>query len=403
MARSRNKQSFFNIWPAFVDVLASVLMILIFLVMIFVISQIYLDGALQARDRALVLLENQLQEIGDELGLIKTKNANLNQKLQNIVALNATLNDKQLTLEEQLAQALLKEQSLIEQSKVQGKELSKLRLDYVQKQKDLHVGKEKIKLQIEQIVLLNQQIENLMALKIKLESTIASNDTIMSEFRDMNAQQRDKLIQAHAANQSLQHNIEQMRAQILQLTHLLDASEQKDLEQEVQIHKLGERLNTALARKVHELDQYRSEFFGKIRELLKGEPLVEIKGDRFIFQSEVLFDEGSDNLGNKGVRELAKIAVLLLKLSSTIPNEINWILRIDGHTDKRPIFTNKFPSNWELSSARATSVARYLITKGVPANRIAIAGFGEHQPLDIGDSEFAYTRNRRIEIKLTQK
>lgn len=171
----------------------------------------------------------------------------------------------------------------------------------------------------------------------------------------------------------------------------------------MQIAELGKRLNAALASKVEELARYRSEFFGRLREVLGDRPDIRIVGDRFVFQSEVLFPLGSASLSDDAKQRLLPVAQALKEISAKIPPEINWVLRVDGHTDKRPINTPQFPSNWELSTARAISVVRFFIDQGIPANRLVAAGFGEFQPLDTGNDEGAFRRNRRIELKLTER
>ncbi|MEM7071854.1 MAG: OmpA family protein, partial [Pseudomonadota bacterium] len=237
----------------------------------------------------------------------------------------------------------------------------------------------------------------------ELEDQILATQEQTKELRNINEQKIKEILNARASNLKLQRNIQQMQIQISQLLQTLEASEAKDRQQQAQIKNLGSRLNSALARKVQELDQYRSEFFGRMRRLLAGEKRIEIKGDRFVLQSEVLFESGSADLGVIGKLELAKIAEILKKISKDIPSEIDWILRIDGHTDQRPIATARFPSNWELSSARAISVAKALIEAGVSSTRLAVTGFAHYQPVNQGHSDAAYKQNRRIEIKLTQR
>ena len=183
----------------------------------------------------------------------------------------------------------------------------------------------------------------------------------------------------------------------------LEVSEAKQAERNVQIADLGKRLNVALASKVAELARYRSEFFGRLREVIGERADIRIVGDRFVFQSEVLFASGSAEIGADGKRQLAQLGTTLLDVASRIPADLEWVLRIDGHTDKLPIRTTEFPSNWELSTARAVAVVKQLIAAGVPANRLAAAGFGQYHPLDDHDDEISYRRNRRIEIKLTER
>jgi chemotaxis protein MotB len=192
-------------------------------------------------------------------------------------------------------------------------------------------------------------------------------------------------------------------AQLAALDEALDASEKRDKESQGRIADLGTRLNVALAQRVQELSRYRSEFFGRLRAILGNRPDIRIVGDRFVFQSEVFFDTGQAALLPEGRAELDKLASALVELDKQIPSEIAWVLRVDGHTDVRPINSPLFKSNWELSSARAISVVQYLVSLGVPAQRLVAAGFAEFQPLDTAPTEEAYKRNRRIELKLTER
>jgi len=201
----------------------------------------------------------------------------------------------------------------------------------------------------------------------------------------------------------LSEQIQALRQQLLRIENALDISESKTKEQDVVIADLGRRLNLALAAKVEELASYRSEFFGRLREVLSDRTDFTIIGDRFVFQSEVLFGSGSDLLGDTGKDRLTKFATILQEVMARIPNDLPWILQVDGHTDVRPIQTARFPSNWELSSARAISVVNHLIQGGIPPQRLSATGYGEFQPIDERNDEIAYRRNRRIELKLTQR
>ena len=201
----------------------------------------------------------------------------------------------------------------------------------------------------------------------------------------------------------LSEQLSALHRQISALQDTLDASESRDIEQKVQIANLGRRLNVALAQKVKELSSYRSEFFGRLRKILSDRSDVSVVGDRFVFQSEVLFPSASDIINNAGQEELTKLAEALVSLEAEIPEELNWVLRVDGHTDKRAISSPAFRTNWELSSARAISVVQHLIANGVPPKRLVAAGFGEYQPLDQDETDGAFSRNRRIELKLTER
>ena len=201
----------------------------------------------------------------------------------------------------------------------------------------------------------------------------------------------------------LNRQIAALRRQLAAIQEALDASEARNKDSQAKIADLGQRLNLALAQRVQELTRYRSEFFGRLREILGNRPDIRVVGDRFVFQSEVLFDAGSAALRPEALPALDKVADALRDLEKNIPADIAWIVRIDGHTDARPISTVQFPSNWELSSARATSVVQYMISKGISPQHLVAAGFGEFQPLDAGTGEEALRRNRRIELKLTER
>ena len=194
-----------------------------------------------------------------------------------------------------------------------------------------------------------------------------------------------------------------MRRQLAALEEALAASEAKDKDSQARISELGSRLNVALAQRVQELARYRSDFFGRLRDILGNRPDIRIVGDRFVFQSEVFFDAGQAVLKPEGKDELDKLATILLDLGREMPPDLPWILRVDGHTDNRPIKTAQFPSNWQLSSARAIAVVEYLISRGLPTDRVAATGFGEYQPLDLANTDEAHRRNRRIEFKITER
>ena len=201
----------------------------------------------------------------------------------------------------------------------------------------------------------------------------------------------------------LNAQIAALRDQLTRIAAALDISEAKVKAQQGQIAELGQKLNIALVKKVEELGRYRSEFFGRLREILGNRPGIRIEGDRFVFQSEVLFAPGSAELSADAKKELDPVIATLKQIAAQIPADIDWILRVDGHTDHQPIHTAQFPSNWELSDARALSVVRDAIAQGIPANRLVAAGFGDTRPLDPGDTAEALSRNRRIELRLTER
>jgi chemotaxis protein MotB len=242
--------------------------------------------------------------------------------------------------------------------------------------------------------------------KARLQGLIDSGSSANSRAATLTAEvdeQKKISSQALAQVELLNQQLAALRRQIAALEASLDSSEQRDKESQTRIAKLGERLNVALAQRVQELSRYRSDFFGGLRKVLGDRDDIQIVGDRFVFQAEVFFDSGSAEISPEGQAQLDKLAHALQELEGQIPSDINWVLRIDGHTDIRPIATPTFASNWELSSARAISVVKHLISQGVPANRLVAAGFGEHQPMVQGNTEDALRRNRRIELKLTER
>ncbi len=238
------------------------------------------------------------------------------------------------------------------------------------------------------------------------EGLSSGANTAQSQVGALNSQiESEKRVSARALAQVelLNQQISALRRQLSALEAALDVSEKRDKDAQTRIADLGQRLNLALAQRVQELSRYRSEFFGRLHAILGNRPDIRVVGDRFVFQSEVFFDSGSAAVRPEGLVELDKLAGALLELEKQIPKEIAWVLRIDGHTDVRPIVTAQFPSNWALSSARAISVVQYLIAKGISPQRLVAAGFGEFQPLDNERTEDAYRRNRRIELKLTER
>jgi chemotaxis protein MotB len=254
-----------------------------------------------------------------------------------------------------------------------------------------------------------------------LQSSLTREQTERGRIQDMlNAQPGNSATQLGEAQKALEaekqlsaraqstvdlvnQQIIAMRRQLAALEEALSASEAKDKDSQARISELGSRLNVALAQRVQELARYRSDFFGRLRQVLGTRPDIRVVGDRFVFQSEVFFDAGQAVLKPEGRGELDKLAAILIDLGREMPPDIPWILRVDGHTDNRPIRSPQFPSNWHLSSARAIAVVEYLISKGLPSDRIAATGFGEYQPLDVANNDDAWRRNRRIEFKITER
>jgi len=337
-ARSRRRQEA-NYWPGFVDALSSLLLVIIFMLSLFMLTQFFLGQEIQGRDTALARLNSQIAELTD---LLQLERANSDDLTTQIATLTATL------------------------GAAQADNAS-----------------------------LTSQLAGIGAGLGDKDATIAGLEDDLMEAQELSDE-------ANAQVALLNQQLAALRTQIGALEAALEASEARDTESRTQIADLGRRLNLALAQRVQDLSRYRSDFFGRLREILEGRADVRVVGDRFVFQSEVLFDPGQADISPEGTPDLDALAEAILQLETEIPTDINWVLRIDGHTDIRPISNERFPSNWELSAARAISVAQYLVSKGVSPNRLVAAGFGEFTPLDPANTEEAYRRNRRIEFKLTE-
>jgi chemotaxis protein MotB len=410
-----------NIWPGFVDALATLLLVIIFLLLIFVMAQFFMSQALSGRDTALDKLRGQVTELADLLSLerraqknLKTNLAQMSAELQTSVAmrddLRASINAMRLKAED--TEALLSDQLAAARAAnaVSSEQLAEAKVANA-------ASREKLRAQLSELSGLNHDIAALKALREELEKKIsemaakasdsdaalAANKKALSDNKKTLLEEKQLSKSARAEVALLNKQTAALRAQLTQIQDALDASEKLSKSQNVRIVNLGKRLNAALASKVQELSRYRSEFFGRLRDVLGRQPGLRIVGDRFVFQSEVLFDKGSADIGPAGQSQLTALAATLVDIAQKIPKDIDWVLRIDGHTDSDPIKTSRFPSNWELSSARAIAVVQQLINQGLPANRLVAAGFGQFQPLDQGHDEIANRRNRRIELKLTQR
>lgn len=393
---SRRNQNRIDIWPGFVDALASLLMVIIFLLMIFVIAQFFLGEALTGSNKALNKLRVQTNELSELLSLERTTNIKLNEDIQ---LLSSRLSESIIDREKQ--QLLLKELTI--RSDALAAKVTRLDADLFQRDNQVSSQNERITKQIQAIQLLKIETQKLIALKSSLEQKIKSSLTLLSNKNKTIEDEKKLSLKARAEIAYLNNQITVLRNQITKIAQMLDNSELKAKNQQVRITSLGKRLNSALANKVQELSYYRSEFFGKLREILGNQPGVQIVGDRFVFQSEVLFTTGSDKLGNAGKAQMLQLANTLQNIIKKIPPRIKWILRVDGHTDNVPIKSRRFPSNWELSTARAISVVKFLTLKGIKPNNLAATGFGEFQPIDPRTGKIANRRNRRIELKLTQR
>lgn len=342
MARGRSRRGgeYGEFWPAYVDVLSTLLLVVTLLMSIFMIAQYFSAEEVSGKDSALKRLTRQITELTSMLSLEKGKSQSSQDEL---AALQATLGSLKAENEKLTGAGL----GADERAKAAEGKISGLSSE-LQSQKNISEEA------LSKVDLLNQQL-------------IA------------------------------------LRRQIAGLSDALDAAEKKGADSDKTIKDLGARLNAALAMQVQELKRYRSDFFGRLRELLKDRKDIRVVGDRFVFESEVLFSSGSATLTPEGMSAMDQIAEAILELRTEIPKDIDWALQINGHTDARPISNPQYPSNWELSTARAASVVKYLVSRGVPPDRLVAAGYGEFQPVDTGNTEEAYQRNRRIELKLTSR
>jgi len=395
-----------DIWPGFVDALATLLIIIIFILMVFVLGQFFLGQALSGRDAALNRLTAQVNELGDMLALEQQANADLS---LNVSRLSDQLRAATIELDE-LAQVRLDNRDLQGQiwnleadARDNATEIKQLRSTLDSAAEAAEVDRTRIEKQQNELAMLQQNILALEMLKKELESEVSRlGDSIIERERDV-AESRRATIAADARAALMSQQLEILRQELARLSETLDASDALSEEQKAQIVDLGRRMNRALAGKVQELQGYRSEFFGRLRDILGTRPGIQVVGDRFVFQSEVLFSSGSADLGPEGQRQMTQLARTLVDIAYDIPEEVNWILRVDGHTDDIPISSTLFPSNWELSVARALSVVRYLSAQGIPSERLAAAGFGQYQPIDPSKTAQARSKNRRIELKFDQK
>jgi chemotaxis protein MotB len=341
LARARRGNRHIDYWPGFVDALSTLLMAIMFLLSVFVLAQFLLSREISGRDEVLARLNSQINELTQLLALEQSSTQDAQDSIANLQASLSAAESERSRL-----------QQLLDRGAGADSEAN-ARLSAVSG--ELDAERQISQRALSQVELLNQQISAL-------------------------------------------------RKQIAALEQALDVSEARDRESNTKIADLGRRLNVALAQRVQELNRYRSDFFGRLREILSDRENIRIVGDRFVFQSEVLFPSGSDVINEAGRVEMKKLADALIELQREIPPEISWVLRVDGHTDNVPVSaTRRYADNWELSSARATSVVKFLIENGVPANRLVAAGFGEYQPLDTADTTEARASNRRIELKLTER
>ena len=458
-----------NIWPGFVDILATLLMVIIFVLMVFTVSQFYLSDAVVGRDKALAELKIQIQQLSkilsstesdlkikEEKNILLTKDLEkssnlLQQRDQAVFELSNQIGELREELQivamaleryegesigqietanlgERINRALAER---VDQLKNLNTRLSNLNEELIQLNKELDIKDEKLKARLDEIEFKNIELSKLKESLIEKDTTISSLREKIIKLNDILALSDEEITKQQAQIETLTKDSEESKVQIIEkesnltsaletvaslseqiikinneieiLNAALEASERDRLTKELRIEVLGERLNKALTSQVLELQEYRSEFFGRLKEILGDREDLRIVGDRFIFESELLFDSGSANLQAEGKNNMIKIAQTLKEITDTIPSDINWIVQVEGHTDNIPINTYLYPSNWELSTARANSVLKLLIEVGFSPTQLAAAGYGEFHPISEGENIDDLKQNRRIELKLTSR
>ena len=421
LRRRGSQQDGLTAWPGYVDALSTLLMVIIFVLLVFVLAQAFLSVALSGREKALEQLGKEMAEISNMLALEKGQNADLQLSLATLtkdLAAAQSKNDNLTALLNAAGQTATAATAERDQLRAERDRLNAQLADANSQLKSAQSRTQALQGQAtenlrqqdrETAAQLANQVRALQALRDELERKAQD-----AAVRATTAEERGRAVAIELAEEKtlsqsqraqvalLNQQIEQVRLQLAGLAKALDASEASAKDKDVQIADLGQRLNVALARKVEELQRYRSEFFGRLSTVLAGRPGISVVGDRFVFQSEVLFPGGSADLSPAGQDQLRQLATTLKDIAKTIPPEVNWLLRVDGHADHQPV-TGKFASNWELSSSRAITVVKMLIEQGIQADRLAAAGFADNQPLDPANTPAAFARNRRIELRLTDR
>ena len=447
----RNGQRFAStVWPGFVDAMTALLLVLMFVLTIFMVVQTVLRDTLSTKEHELSALSAQVAELAGALSLRVAEVDALNSDLaeardkaevqrQLIASLTGQLESREAELDaagQKITAFEAQVAALLSQQEADRAEISELRLDVA----DMEELRAKLKASGDELAAMTLALE---AARQRAEETLtllaaaeaAKQDLSTQLAEQLSAAEREAALNATAqkalADQAeisdenarkvalLNEQIAALRTQLAELQGVLDAAAARDAEAKVQVEALGSQLNAALAQvaaeqkrraeaeaaRARELERYRSEFFGRLSEILAGREGVQVVGDRFVFSSEVLFASGSADLSDGGRAQIARVTTLLQELAAEIPREIDWIIRVDGHTDDQPLLGSaQFRDNWELSQARALSVVRYMTNDlGFPPQRLAAAGFGEFRPIVAGDSAEARAQNRRIELKLTER
>ena len=382
-------------WPGFVDALASLLMVFVFVLMVFVLIQANLAYRLSGKDASLSALQSELATISNLLGKERDETARLSSALSSSNDALKQAQDDILNLSSSLAKSEASEASQLAQLQALNAQLTAQAARNDSLRQSLDDANQA--LDEKQIALLALQARNqaLMTQSTDLSDNLTQTQAALATQEELTQESKLEIERLIAATLTLRNELNELRA-------LLAEKEAQSLADKVTIASLGKSLNEALASRVQELQRFKSDFFGRLRDILGSRGDVTIVGDRFIFQSEVLFDQGRASLGEDGSQQLQQIGDALLEISKDIPADIPWILQVDGHTDDVPV-AGVYADNWQLSTERALSVVRYLIDYGVPADKLAATGYGEFQPIAKGTSIDARRRNRRIELKFTQR
>ena len=383
-------------WPGFVDALATLLMVIIFVLLVFVLIQVNLAYRVAGQDATMNDMSAQIVSLGDLLNLERKANDELKDELAGISSLLEATTKERDSLVTQLANATAT-------LSLRNSEIRQLTAIQAQTEESLEAARQTIAervaaLEAIELTLAEAQAK-LMESEVEIADAAARNVSSLARISELET--KNAASQAEVAQMT--NAVTALRLRIEELTSLLAEKEAQAARDKIAIASLGKSLNNALASRVQELQRFRSEFFGRLREVLRGRDDVRIVGDRFVFQSEVLFAQGAASLGPEGEEKLGQLAVALNQIAAEIPDDIDWILQVEGHTDDIPVRAGRFADNWDLSTERALSVVRFLAESGLPANRLAAAGYGEFQPLDDAGSDEARRRNRRIEMKLTQR
>ena len=428
-------------WPGFVDALASLLMVFVFVLMVFVLIQANLAYRLSGQDASLSELRRELSMLGELLSLerdaslelssslsrtqsqLAATQAELAQTQKQLASTTAQLNEKTALLDaetirstslsdevNQLSAALGLSQTradgLAEKLSLEEQEKARLLADIAAARAAFEAEKKQLQ---DELSLSASELEEALA---EIETQRLSLASLQADIEDKQARLEDttqqlntqKNLSADAKREldELTLAMSSLQGELNRLRSLLDDKKREAVKDKIAIANLGKELNNALANKVQELQRFRSEFFGRLREVLENRNDVQVVGDRFVFQSEVLFAAGQASIAQQGQQQLSEIAQALVEITATIPQDIPWILQVDGHTDDIPI-SGVYADNWDLSTERALSVVRFMAAQGVPQNRLAAAGYGEFQPVSTENTDAARQQNRRIELKLTQR